>query len=195
MYPVTKNGLESTLRPVFFSVSFCRGCLPRLHLLLRLRAFTLFFEAAQGSSYQGTAQPQAILGQYLHVHWHSDTCPSKEVWSSGSGHLLAQTWVLQLWLAWRVNLPLNDKIHILQVLLSLLNLSVARPRRNTICSVTSIVENLIGAFLFITCLIFGCGSLPWFTRLVATNSVSRFNTIWRYCGNSPQIRKVKFHLD
>lgn len=193
---MTKNGLESTLRPnFFFFISFFQGCLPRLQLLFRLRAFTPFFEAAQRSSYQGTAQPQAILGQYLRVRWCSDTSPSKEVLSLGCGHPLAQTWVIQLWLAWRVNLPLNDKIHILRVLPSLLNLSFACPGRNTICSVTSIVENLIGAFLFITCLIFGCGSLPWFTRLVATNSVSCFSTIWRYYGTSPQIRKVKFHLD
>lgn len=104
---------------------------------------------------------------------------------------------VSMWLALGENtyLPLNYKIHDLWVLPSLLALAVTHPRRNTICFVTSLVENLIGAFLFITCLISGCGSLSGFARLIARDSVSCCRATRRYCGIPPQTGKVKLQLD
>lgn len=82
-----------------------------------------------------------------------------------------------MWLALRVDmdLPLNDEIHILQVLQSLL-IPVTHPRRNTSCLVPSIVENLVSAFS-----VYYLPDLQlWKSAMMYSTSSSRFHQLLPY---------------
>lgn len=189
MYPMVKSGFMSTLSPtqLCFSAKAAHHnssyCSDSEHSLCSLK------QPPRNCSAPSHPGPIFMCPSVLRYF-----SPRESLWLWSP---LSMDLSVTMWLALGENmyLPLNDKIRNLWVLPSPLALAVTHPRRNTICFVTTIMENLIGAFLFITCLISSCGSLSGFARLVATDSVSSFNAICRYCGISPQIRKVKLQLD
>lgn len=92
MYPVVKSGLYWAPHSCVF--------LPRLLTITPAIAQTQSTHCVLWSSYQGTAQPQAILGQYLCAHRCSDASPQEN--PCGCGHLFAWTRVFQC--GWLLNI-------------------------------------------------------------------------------------------